>query len=78
MSEAKPQDGTTVKGYRVLSASDLNDMNALKDISRAFCEYLDDLKQRGADPRWLAMAKTSMQQSCMFACRAVAQPDDDC
>ncbi|WP_421666501.1 hypothetical protein [Klebsiella variicola] len=24
------------------------------------------------------MAKTEMQKACMFACRAVAQPEDGC
>jgi len=30
MSEAKPQDGSTVKGYRTLSPSDIEVMNRLK------------------------------------------------
>ncbi|WP_241181491.1 hypothetical protein [Klebsiella michiganensis] len=41
MSEAKPQDGTTVKGYRTLTADDIAQMNELKEISRDFCEKLD-------------------------------------
>lgn len=78
MSEAKPQDGTTVKGYRTLTAGDIEVMNRLKDVSRHFLNLLDTAKDTGADPRWLAMAKTEMQKACMFACRSVAQPDDDC
>ncbi|WP_241648909.1 DUF7681 family protein [Rosenbergiella collisarenosi] len=78
MSEAKPQDGTTVKGYRTLSEGDIQVMNTLKGVSRHFLSLLDTAKETGADHRWLAMAKTEMQQACMFACRAVAQPDDDC
>ncbi|BEM49138.1 hypothetical protein SME17J_26320 [Serratia marcescens] len=38
MNEAKPQDGSTVKGYRTLTADDIAQMNDLKDISRNFCE----------------------------------------
>lgn len=36
MSEAKPQDGSTVKGYRTLTADDIAQMNDLKEISRNF------------------------------------------
>lgn len=41
MNEAKPQDGSTVKGYRTLTADDIAQMNNLKQISRDFCEKLD-------------------------------------
>lgn len=78
MIEAKPQDGNTVKGYRTLSEGDIQQMNTLKGISRHFMSILDTAKESGADPRWVAMAKTEMQKACMFACRAVAKPDDDC
>lgn len=78
MSEAKPQDGTTVKGYRTLTAGDIEVMNRLKDVSRHFISLLDTAKETGADPRWVSMARTEMQKACMFACRSVALPDDDC
>ncbi|WP_426817913.1 DUF7681 family protein [Winslowiella sp. 2C04] len=78
MSEAKPQDGSTVKGYRTLTTGDIEVMNRLKDVSRHFLNLLETSKETGADPRWVALAKTQMQLACMFACRAVAQPDDDC
>ena len=32
MSEAKPQDGSTVKGYRTLTAGDIERMNRLKGV----------------------------------------------
>lgn len=78
MSEAKPQDGSNVKGYRTLTPVDIEVMNRLKDVSRHFLSLLETSKETGADPRWVEMAKTQMQQACMFGCRAVAQPDDDC
>ena len=78
MSEAKPQDGSTVKGYRTLSSGDIEVINRLKDVSRHFLSLLDTAKETGADQRWVAMAKTEMQKACMFACRSVAKPDDDC
>ncbi len=40
MSEAKPQDGTTVKGYRTLTPGDIERMNRLKGVSRHFVIYL--------------------------------------
>lgn len=78
MNEAKPQDGSTVKGYRTLTAGDIEVMNRFKDASRHFINLLDTAKETGADPRWVAMAKTEMQKACMSACRSVAKPDDDC
>ncbi len=78
MSEAKPQDGSTVKGYRTLTTGDIQVMNRFKEVSRHFINLLDTAKETGADPRWVAIAKTEMQKACMFACRSVAKPDDEC
>ncbi|TNL03439.1 hypothetical protein CYD30_25005 [Kosakonia cowanii] len=94
MSEAKPQDGSTVKGYRTLTVDDIAQMNALKEISRDFCEKLDierthlslevvdahseEAGERDSALRCLAIARTKMQEACMWACRAVARPDSDC
>ena len=78
MSEAKPQDGSTVTGYRTLDGDVTREMNRLKEISRQFLSQLDYLKGKDADLRWLAIAKTGMQQACMAACRSVAKPSDDC
>ncbi|HAT3951864.1 TPA: hypothetical protein I9Y43_000391 [Kluyvera ascorbata] len=94
MSEAKPQDGSTVKGYRTLTADDIAQMNELKEISRDFCEKLDierthislalpaanstETIELNEAQRCLAIARTRMQEACMWACRAVARPDADC
>lgn len=94
MSEAKPQDGSTVKGYRTLTADDIAQMNELKEISRDFCEKLDierthislalpaanstETIELNEAQRCLAIARTKMQEACMWACRAVARPDADC
>ena len=77
MNEAKPQDGSTVKGYRTLSEKDIANMNRLKEISRQFIAQLDFLRAGDTDQRWLTIAKTNMQTACMAACRGVAMPDDD-
>ncbi|QLW68796.1 DUF7681 family protein [Klebsiella pneumoniae] len=94
MSEAKPQDGSTVKGYRTLTAGDIERINRLKGVSRHFCRLLDterevataEVVERGSQAetdraealRCLAIARTKMQEACMWACRAVARPDSDC
>lgn len=94
MSEAKPQDGSTVKGYRTLSVDDIAQMNDLKEISRDFCEKLDlerthlslevveanseEASERSEALRCLSIPRTKMQEACMWACRAVARPDADC
>lgn len=94
MSEAKPQDGSAVKGYRTLTADEIAQMNELKAISRDFCEKLDiershihleieegdtlDKDQCNDALRCLSIARTKMQEACMWACRSVARPDADC
>lgn len=90
MSEAKPQDGSTVKGYRTLSHGEVGKMNQFKELSRQFIalmrEHGNDLSQLprdefpfGADAYdWCREAETAMKKACMFACRAVARPDADC
>lgn len=80
MSEAKPQDGSTVKGYRTLTPADIEMMNEVKAVSREFLKKLDFLKfvhesEPEPDPqtlRCLVIARTKMQEACMWACRAVA------
>lgn len=78
MSAAKPQDGSTVKGYRTLTDKEIANMNRLKEISRQFLAQLEFLDDGENDRRWLAIARTDMQTACMAACRAVARPDSDC
>lgn len=86
MSEAKPQDGSTVKGYRTLTPADIEMMNEVKAVSREFLKKLDFIKfvhesDPDVDPqtlRWLSIARTDMQTACMAACRAIARPDSDC
>lgn len=92
MNEAKPQDGNTVKGYRTLTPGDIERMNRLKGVSRHFCSLIEterdeisaELCETGNHSaevheaaRCLAIARTKMQEACMWACRAVARPDTD-
>lgn len=91
MSEAKPQDGSTVKGYRTLSYGEIGKMNQFKELSRQFIALLKQhAMDLDGDPslrntpecwdanEWLREAHNDMQRACMAACRAVARPDSDC
>lgn len=88
MSEAKPQDGSTVKGYRTLSHGEVGKMNQFKELSRQFIELIrehgGDLSQLPPDENpydafeWCREADKAMKKACMYACRAVARPDADC
>lgn len=91
MSEATPQDGSTVKGYRTLSHGEIGKMNQFKELSRQFlamlAQHADDIRLNAghADQaaihesyEWLREAHKDMQRACMAACRSVAQPDSDC
>lgn len=85
MSEAKPQDGSTVKGCRELSYGEIGKMNQFKDISRQFIKLLREQMtdiHPGPDnweaQDWIRQAEFDMKRACMVACRAVARPDSDC
>lgn len=93
LSNAKPQNGSTVKGYRTLWPKEIDDINELKQVSLDFCILLEkqkawvqeELQMTGNHSaeaheaaRCLSIAPTKMQEACMWACRAVARPDADC
>lgn len=44
MSYAKPQDGSTVKGYRTLGPKEVGDMNELKQATREWNALLEKQK----------------------------------
>lgn len=75
--EAKPQTGSTVKGYRTLNPQEIELMNKLKKASGEFLNLLNEVDTSEGFGRWVAMAKTDMQTACMKACRAVAKPSDE-
>lgn len=82
MSEAKPQDGSTVTGYRELSFGEIGKMNQFKDISRQFIkllrEHVGDVRADCEATDWARQAEMDMKRACMAACRSVAKPDADC
>ena len=79
MSEAKPQDGTTVKGYRTLTTGDIERMNRLKGVSRHFCSLLDT--ERGellAVRNGPAMLSAEQAREIDEACAAWQSPAPKC
>ncbi|WP_312453254.1 hypothetical protein [Pseudescherichia sp.] len=86
MSEAKPQDGNTVKGYRTLSHGEIGKMNQFKELSRQFIQLLrvhagditSNAPQDWEAVEWIRKAEMDMKVACMSACRSVSRPDADC
>ena len=65
-----------IKGYRELDAQEIADINAAKALGEQ-CEQLLLLlnNQPQYDRRWLAIAKTHLQEGIMAAVRTVARPE---
>lgn len=64
-----------ISGYRDLSQDEIDAMNAVKDAERAFADLWQRLGQLdGVDRRWLAVARTHIEEGCSAAVRAVARP----
>lgn len=93
MSEAKLQDGSTVKGYRTLTDGDIERMNRLKGVSRHFCKLLDTERENVSAElsetvnhsveaqeasRCLTIIYTKMYRACMLAFGSVVHPDASC
>jgi hypothetical protein len=65
-----------ISGYRELSQQEIDDMNAVKAMARDVGAMIEELQQnKGLDQRWVAIAKTHLQQGFMAATRAIAQPE---
>lgn len=64
-----------IKGYRELSQDDIDLMNTIKQEGADLEELINTVLQGDCDPRWVAIAKTHLQQGLMALTRAVAQPD---
>ncbi|MGV2879433.1 hypothetical protein D9O29_01485 [Pantoea vagans] len=91
MNKAKPQDGSTVKGYQTLSYDEIGKMYQLKELSRQLIALLHqhgmdintDPSLQNSPECWdaherLREAHKDMQRDCIAACRAVARPDSNC
>lgn len=64
-----------IKGYRDLSEGEIKAMNAIKSEAERIGLLVEELEHNpDLDQRWVAIAKTSLQQGFMAAVRSVAQP----
>lgn len=69
-------DPTKITGYRVLNAEEVAHINAVKEMGAGLDDMLNDLNnQAHYDRRWLAIAKTHLQEGIMAAMRAIARPE---
>ena len=64
-----------IEGYRQLSDSEVAMMNVIKGFGPSLDGLIDDLFEKGADPRWVSIGKTHLQQGLMALTRAVTKPD---
>lgn len=71
-----------IKGYRELTAVDISKMNEVKALAEEVGDLINGLETasalpRGMEPdkRWLAIAKTQLQQGFMALTRAIAKPE---
>lgn len=68
--------GDKVGGYRKLSNTEINDINALKELENSVGNMITLLQNyRHVDQRWLAIARTDLQKGFMAAVRSIAKPD---
>lgn len=63
-----------IAGYRDLSPWEVEQMNLVKAVGNSVGEMIATLEQLPLDQRWVAIAKTQLQQGIMAAVRAIAQP----
>lgn len=63
-----------ITGYRDLSQAEIDAMNRIKALANEVGATLDGLPE-GVDGRWVAIARTQLQQGFMAAVRAVARPE---
>jgi len=65
-----------IKGYRVLTAEEVAHINSIKELGVDIETILNHMNnQPQYDRRWLAIAKTHLQEGLMAAVRAIARPE---
>ena len=64
-----------ITGYRQLSDVEIALMNRIKEFGPKLQGVIDDLFANGADPRWVAIGKTHLQEGLMALNRSVSKPE---
>lgn len=66
----------TIAGYRPLSAEDLANSKAVKEMEERVLRMIDGMKRRpDLDPRCLAEGNTCIQTGFMWLIRSIIRPD---
>jgi hypothetical protein len=63
-----------ITGYRDLSEGEIAAMNAVKDVASDVELAVDALRLTDADPRWVAIGATHLQEGFMALVRSIAKP----
>jgi len=65
-----------IKGYRDLSQSEVDAMNAIKQKAEEVGILIEEMfANPELDKRWVSIAQTDLQKGFMAAVRAVAKPE---
>lgn len=64
-----------ISGYRELNEEEIKQMNQIKAFGPQLEAGIAACLAAGADPRWVAIAKTHFQEGLMALTRSVAKPD---
>ena len=68
-----------ITGYRELSQDEIDLINSIKELAEEVGDAVDILERNEVgldiDGRWVAIAKTHLQQGFMALTRAVAKPE---
>ena len=68
--------GLPVAGYKAQSDSKVALVNQNKELEERVLRQLDDMQNSGLyDPRWIAIARTNIEQGFMAMNRAVFRPE---
>lgn len=64
-----------IKGYRELNEAEIAAMNVIKEEGLKLEALVNLATASGGDPRWIAIAKTHLQQGLMALTRSIAKPE---
>ena len=65
-----------IKGYRKLTEEEINTVNQLKNLEHDVLSYFETVDgYLNLEKRWMAIAKTHIEQGFMAAVRAVTKPE---
>ena len=64
-----------INGYRDLTQLEIDAMNAVKAEGERLKLLIEELRDSDADPHWISIAETHLQQGIMAAVRSIAKPD---